>query len=237
MISEFLVYLRLGFEHIADPRGYDHILFIVALTAMYTPRAWRQIVALVTAFTVGHSVTLALATLGLIRIPTDLVEFLIPVTIFVTALLNIIAVWRRKALQPVQAGSGEPQEAANGESGPGEPQAAANSERGPGEAMRAAARGQGTRYALALGFGLIHGMGFSNFLRAALGGEASIVGPLFAFNVGLEVGQVFIVAIVLAATALATGLLRVPQRAWVLALSGTSGAVALYLVWERLPLR
>ena len=67
-------------------------------------------------------------------------------------------------------------------------------------------------------------------------GEASIVWPLFAFNVGLEVGQILIVAIVLAATALATGLLRVPQRAWVIALSSAAGAVALYLVWDRLPL-
>ena len=96
-------------------------------------------------------------------------------------------------------------------------------------------RGQGVRYTLALGFGLIHGLGFSNFLRAALGGESSIVWPLFAFNVGLEVGQIFIVAIVLAATALVTGPLRFPPRGWVLALSGTAGVMALYLLWERLP--
>lgn len=211
MGSEFLVYLRLGFEHIADPRGYDHILFIVALTATYTPRAWRQVVALVTAFTVGHSITLALATLGLIRVPTDLIEFLIPLTIFVTALLNGVQLWLARPSR--STGSDARAE------GAAEPRG-----------------GQGTRYALALGFGLIHGLGFSNFLRAVLGGEASIFWPLFAFNVGLEVGQVLIVAIVLAATALATGLLRAPQRTWVIALSSAAGAVALYLVWERLPL-
>jgi hypothetical protein len=211
MGSEFLVYLRLGFEHIADPRGYDHILFIVALTATYTPRAWRQVVALVTAFTVGHSITLALATLGLIRVPTDLIEFLIPLTIFVTALLNGVQLWLARPSRSTGSDA-RPEGAA-------EPRG-----------------GQGTRYALALGFGLIHGLGFSNFLRAVLGGEASIFWPLFAFNVGLEVGQVLIVAIVLAATALATGLLRAPQRTWVIALSSAAGAVALYLVWERLPL-
>jgi len=212
MGSEFLVYLRLGFEHIADPRGYDHILFIVALTATYLPRAWRQVVAMVTAFTVGHSVTLALATLGLIRIPTNLIEFLIPVTILVTALLNGVELRH------------------------GEPSHSADSEEQEDMDLAEPRGGQGMRYALALGFGLIHGLGFSNFLRAVLGGEASIVWPLFAFNVGLEVGQVLIVAIVLAATALATSLLRVPQRAWIVALSSTAGAVALYLVWDRLPL-
>jgi len=212
MGSEFLVYLRLGFEHIADPRGYDHILFIVALTATYLPRAWRQVVAMVTAFTVGHSITLALATLGLIRLPTGLIEFLIPVTILVTALLNGVELRQGKPSHPADSEEQQDMDLA-------EPRG-----------------GQGMRYALALGFGLIHGLGFSNFLRAVLGGEASIVWPLFAFNVGLEVGQVLIVAIVLAATALATSLLRVPQRAWIVALSSTAGAVALYLVWDRLPL-
>ena len=219
MGSEFLVYLRLGFEHIADPRGYDHILFIVALTAMYLPRAWRQVVALVTAFTVGHSITLALATLGLIRVPTDLIEFLIPLTIFMTALLNGVELRRDRLNRPATA-------------------AAAQVE-GPAERAEHASEplgGQGIRYALALGFGLVHGLGFSNFLRAALGGEGSIVRPLFAFNVGLEAGQVLIVAIVLTTTAAATNLLRIPQRVWVITLSSAAGAMALYLLWERLPI-
>jgi len=224
MASEFLVYLRLGFEHIADPRAYDHILFIVALTVMYPPRAWKRVVVLVTAFTVGHSITLALATLGLIRIPTDLIEFLIPVTILVTALLNGIELRRGGLGQPAESHAPRVKDPLNPL--PDDPRK--NPPQPP--------RGQGIRYALALGFGLIHGLGFSSFLRAALGGEASIVWPLFAFNVGLEVGQVLIVAIVLAATALATGLLRIPQRAWVIALSSAAGAVALYLVWDRLPL-
>ena len=63
-----MVYLRLGFGHIADPRAYDHILFVAALTAAYPPVAWRRLVWLVTAFTLGHSVTLALATLDLVRV-------------------------------------------------------------------------------------------------------------------------------------------------------------------------
>jgi len=92
----------------------------------------------------------------------------------VTALLNGAEVWRGEAGAGPDA-AGLPADAAD---------AAAEK-----AASGAGPRGRQLRYALALGFGLIHGMGFSNFLRAALGGETSIVWPLFAFNVGLEIGQ------------------------------------------------
>lgn len=90
MRSLFNTYLQLGFEHITDLGGYDHILFIVALCAIYKIQAWRQIAILVTAFTVGHSLTLAMAALDLIRFPQQWTEFLIPVTIVLTTLYNVI---------------------------------------------------------------------------------------------------------------------------------------------------
>jgi hypothetical protein len=89
MHSTFAVYLRLGFDHIADLRGYDHILFVVALSAGYALAQWRQLLVLVTAFTVGHSVTLALATLRLVSVSTAWVEFLIPVTIVATGAFTL----------------------------------------------------------------------------------------------------------------------------------------------------
>ncbi len=89
-MSVFELYLRLGIDHIANLAGYDHILFIVALSIVYPLKQWRKLLILVTAFTIGHSTTLALATLNIIRIPTGIIEFLIPVTIFFTALANII---------------------------------------------------------------------------------------------------------------------------------------------------
>ena len=88
-MSLFQTYLTLGFLHIADLAAYDHMVFIVALCAVYRPGDWRLVAILVTAFTVGHSATLALATLGLVPVSTGIVEFLIPVTIFVTAVSNI----------------------------------------------------------------------------------------------------------------------------------------------------
>lgn len=85
-MSEFQLYFGLGKDHILDyANGYDHILFVVALCALYLMRDWRQVLILVTAFTIGHSVTLALSTLEIVTIKADLIEFLIPLTIFITA--------------------------------------------------------------------------------------------------------------------------------------------------------
>lgn len=156
-MEEFLVYLQLGVQHIADLQGCDHLLFVVTLCAAYQVSAWRQILVLVTAFTVGHSLTLGLAALNLVRMPAALVETLIPITILLTAFYNVLA-----------------------------PKPALGSAFGKGALPR---------YALALGFGLIHGLGFSNFFRALMGDSGSILWPLFSFNVGIELGQAAILGI------------------------------------------
>ncbi len=89
-MSQFSIFLQLGFEHILDFQGFDHILFVVVLCAIYLPSEWRRILILVTAFTIGHSVTLALAAFDIFRLPSDLVEFLIPLTILCTAFSNFL---------------------------------------------------------------------------------------------------------------------------------------------------
>ena len=87
-MDSWLLYLQLGFEHITDPHGYDHMLFLVALCAVYSLRQWRQVLVLVTAFTLGHSLTLALAALQVVAVPSAFIELLIPCTIFLTACAN-----------------------------------------------------------------------------------------------------------------------------------------------------
>src|SRR5690606_11708211 len=89
-MNQFQLYFKLGLQHILDLQGFDHILFIVALCAVYLLRDWKKILILVTAFTIGHSITLALATMQLVRINSELIEFLIPVTIAITALFNVL---------------------------------------------------------------------------------------------------------------------------------------------------
>ncbi len=183
-------YLELGFQHIADLMAYDHILFIVALCAIYRLSEWKTILILVTAFTIGHSITLALAALKIVVISTDLIEFLIPLTIFTTAIYNVTRTSTKKM------------------------------------EMR-------WYYLTALFFGLIHGMGFSNFFRSLLGQEADITLPLLAFNIGLEIGQMVIVGFILIANYLFLNVLKVEQRSWNLFVSGAAAGIAITLMLER----
>ena len=205
MISEFLVYLRLGFEHITDPGGYDHLLFVAALTASDLGRV-RRLFWLVTAFTVGHSVTLALATLDLVRVDISLVEILIPLTILATAAVNAISWGMRQKAELVEDTSTD-------------------------EVVEPETR---VRYLLAVGFGLIHGLGFSTFLRAALGWEENILLPLLSFNVGLEIGQLAIVAVLSMIAVLLIRGLGLTRRAWVLGVSAITGGMALVLLVQRI---
>ena len=87
----FKFYLKLGFEHIANLNGYDHILFLIVLCAVYQLNQWRNILILVTAFTIGHSITLFLVSLNFLYIPSKVIKLLIPITILITALHNIIS--------------------------------------------------------------------------------------------------------------------------------------------------
>ena len=89
-MDQFSQYLLIGKDHILDLRnGYDHILFVIALCTVYAVRDWKKVLILVTAFTIGHSITLALATFDLVHFSSKLVEFLIPCTIFITAITNL----------------------------------------------------------------------------------------------------------------------------------------------------
>ncbi|MBN8863404.1 MAG: HupE/UreJ family protein [Sphingobacteriales bacterium] len=88
-MGDFGFYFGLGWEHIISPDALDHQLFIAALCAIYVLRDWKQVLILVTAFTIGHSITLALSVLDVVRFPGKWVEFLIPVTIVLTAFFNV----------------------------------------------------------------------------------------------------------------------------------------------------
>ena len=89
-MTDFSFYFRLGWEHIMSWDALDHLLFIAALSAIYVFRDWKRVLILVTAFTIGHSLTLALSVLDIIRFPPNWVEFLIPCTIVFTAASNLL---------------------------------------------------------------------------------------------------------------------------------------------------
>ena len=88
-MSDFGFYFKLGWEHIISIGALDHQLFILALAAIYLLKDWKQVLILVTAFTIGHSITLALSVFDIIRFSAKWVEFLIPCTIVFTAIINL----------------------------------------------------------------------------------------------------------------------------------------------------
>ncbi|MCG8385607.1 MAG: HupE/UreJ family protein [Cytophagales bacterium] len=190
-MSEFRLYFQLGMEHILDPQGYDHILFVIALCAIYLMSDWKKVLILVTAFTVGHSITLALATLELVRFNSELIEFLIPLTILLTAISNLFRKEHSIHSSKIQA-----------------------------------------NYLLAVLFGLIHGLGFSNFLRSILGKDRSIFTQLLAFNIGLEIGQIIIVGLFLTITLILVDIFGVKRRDWRMIISSAVGGIALILMLE-----
>lgn len=189
----FGFYFKLGLEHILDIQGYDHILFIAAMTAVYSLKEWKHVIILATAFTIGHTVTLALSTLNLIAFKTELIELLIAITIFITGVGNLFKKSSDYSLKL-----------------------------------------QIYKYITALFFGLIHGLGFSNYLRYLLGEETSIVKPLFAFNIGLELGQIVIILSVLLLNLVMVKFLKTKQREWNLVLSGMAMGIAAILIIERI---
>ncbi len=191
-MSDFLFYFKMGWEHIISKDALDHQLFILALACVYTIGDIKRVLILVTAFTIGHSLTLALSVYDVIRFSSKWVEFLIPCTIFVTALNNLFQV-----------------------------------DRG-GKSAR-------INYYLALCFGLIHGMGFANAIRIMLAQDQTIGWGLFGFNIGLEAGQIFVVAIILITGILFLNFLKVKRRDWIFFLSSGVFALALKMAMERLP--
>ncbi|MFN8246283.1 MAG: HupE/UreJ family protein [Ferruginibacter sp.] len=89
-MDNFTFYFGIGWEHIISLDALDHLLFILVLSAIYLVENWKKVLILVTAFTIGHSVTLVLSTLDIIRFNSAWVEFLIPLTIVITALTNLL---------------------------------------------------------------------------------------------------------------------------------------------------
>lgn len=191
-MDELGIYLSVGFRHIIDLKGSDHILFVLALTLRYYWTDWKKLLVLITAFTIGHSITLAISTLNWVDLPVDLIELLIPVTIVFTGLSNFwVKDFEFKAKYPLI-------------------------------------------YFLALFFGLIHGLGFSNYLKSLLGREQSIIGPLLTFNIGLEIGQLLIVAIILIISFIFVYLFKANRLRYLQIGSGLVLALAMNMFLDRL---
>lgn len=190
-MNSFWFYFVEGWRHIISLDALDHQLFILALAVIYTFKDWKRVLILVTAFTIGHSLTLALSVYDVIRVSSDWVEFLIPLTIVLTAVWNITGQKKNNRI--------------NG------------------------------NYLLALGFGLIHGLGFANTIRMMLASDESIGVGLLGFNLGLEVGQILVVIIILLITTLMLDMIKIPQRIYIFVASALVMLFSLKMALERIP--
>jgi hydrogenase/urease accessory protein HupE len=186
-VSNFSVYFILGLEHILNWAALDHLLFILTLTCVYVYSDYKKILWLVTAFTLGHSVTLALATLQVIQVNMAWVEFLIPCTILLSAISNLTKIKKKY------------------------------------------------KYVVVAVFGLIHGLGFSNYLQSLLGAESSLFIPLLAFNIGLEVGQIAVVSLILVSSVVSLHVFQWKQKPYIKVISGITIGLVLPMISERWP--
>lgn len=193
-MNDFAFYFGLGWEHIVTVEALDHIFFIAALAAIYLLRDWKQVLILVTAFTLGHTITLVLSSLQLVEVSSSWVEFLVPCTIVFTAVSNLFQ-------------------------------------------RSFSARAIRINYALALFFGLIHGLAFANTLRMVLASDQSFALSMLSFSIGLELGQILVVVLILLLGQLATGVLGIERKAWVIFASAFVMALALQMAIERRPVK
>ena len=182
----FKTWFMVGFDHILNVQALDHILFVLALVVIYKPNMIKQIFILITAFTIGHSVTLILSALDIINYNQKVIEFAIPLTIVITSLNNILN--RKKTITKAMS----------------------------------------TNYIIALVFGLIHGLGFANYLKALLF-QDNIILELFSFNVGIEAAQLIVVFIFSIISFVGSNYIFKKRENWVFFVSSAIFGVSLML--------
>ena len=178
-MSEFWIYLEIGLRHVLDIKGYDHILFLIALTVPYAFKDWKRVLILVSIFTLGHTMALILSVFNIVMIKASLVEFLIPITILITAVYHLFTA---------------------GKSGKSDNLSIVGF--------------------ITLFFGIIHGLGFSNYFKTILSGNPSDkILPLLEFALGIECAQIIVVIAVLIVSFVFQNFLRFSKRDFTLVFS------------------
>ena len=181
----------MGLNHVLDLSAYDHILFLIVLAVIFSFHELKKVLWLVTLFTLGHSITLALSAFEIININMDLIEFLIPLTIFITGVVNVL------------------------------------------NSKSTSTKYDNINLIFALIFGLIHGLGFSNYFKMMIGQEESKLAPLIEFALGIELAQIIIVLSILIIGSLLKNHLKVEKRDWILVCSSIVLGFAIQMMADR----
>lgn len=192
-MDDFILYFKMGLNHVLDFSAYDHILFLIVLAVIFVYNQWKKVLWLVTLFTIGHSITLALSAYSVLKIKTDLIEFLIPLTIFITGVLNLIIV------NKISKGK------------------------------------ENINLLFALFFGLIHGLGFSNYFKMMVGQEEEDkLFPLVEFALGIEVAQIIIVLGILTFGTFILSIKKITRKHWVSICSSIVILISIKMMFERI---
>jgi hydrogenase/urease accessory protein HupE len=190
-MDDFLLYFKMGLHHVLDFLAIDHILFLIVLAVVFSFNQWRKVLWLVTLFTLGHSITLALAAFEIVKISVDLIEFLIPLTIFITGVINILT------------------------------------------AKKISKGKENINLIFALFFGLIHGLGFSNYFKMMIGQEDDKILPLLEFALGIEAAQIIIVLAIFSLGFIFQNIFKVNRRDWILVLSSIVIGFSIQMMMDR----
>jgi hypothetical protein len=191
-MSDFWLYFNIGLHHVLDIHAYDHIMFLMALTVPYTFKDWKNIVLLVSLFTVGHTTALIMSVYGVLKINSAYIEFLIPITILATAVYNLF-------------NSGK----------------------------KASNTGNVNFIAFTtLFFGLIHGLGFSNYFKIIIDKGDSKLLPLLEFALGIEGAQLIVVLTVLTLSFVLQRFGKLNKRDWILVTSAFVAGVVIPMIIE-----
>ena len=191
-MDDFTLYFKMGLHHVLDFSAYDHILFLIVLAVVFNFNQWKKVLWLVTLFTLGHSITLALSAFEIVRIQVDIIEFLIPLTIFITGLVNIITI------------------------------------------NKTAKENENINLLFALFFGLIHGLGFSNYFKMMVGREEDKLFPLVDFALGIEAAQIIIVLGILSIGTLILSIKKIKREYWILISSSIVILISIKMMFERI---
>ena len=189
-MDEFILYVKMGLNHVLDFTAYDHILFLVVLAVVFSFYQFKKVLWLITLFTIGHTLTLALSAYGVIKVDVSIVEFLIPLTIFITGVVNLYN-------------------------------------------LRKTTSKDNINLIFALFFGLIHGLGFSNYFRMMIGREEDKLMPLIEFAIGIEISQIIIVLGILIIGSLLQSFFKVTKRDWVMVTSSIVIGFVIPMMIER----
>ena len=185
----------MGLNHVLDFNAYDHILFLIVLAVVFSFNQWRKVFWLVTLFTSGHSLTLFLSAYDLLfemnKKNIEVVEFLIPLTIFITGIVNIFT------------------------------------------AKKSSTGKENTNLIFAVFFGLIHGLGFSNYISRLVSADDNKLLILSEFALGIEAAQVIIVLGILIIGTILQNFFRVTRRDWILVCSSVVIGFAIQMMLDR----